>query len=152
MEPFLPAISSSFSLPARLDYPFLYLSLVGSYQVGYTRSHPNTEVKMLRACSVPLCSHRWERQVIYLLFFLFFLSLSDMISLSREISLYPYSITDTYLLVPDVCECCPWPVPFFFFPSLFSFSLFYQNLFICPHSFFYIERFHGVVGYHITFT
>ena len=24
---------------------------------------------MLRACSVPLCSHRWERQVIYLLFF-----------------------------------------------------------------------------------
>ena len=52
------------------DYPFLTLSLVGSYQVGYTRSHPNTEVKMLRACSVPLCSHRWERQVIYLLFFL----------------------------------------------------------------------------------
>ena len=38
---------------------------VGSYQVGYTRSHPNTEVKMLRACSVPLCSRRWERQVIY---------------------------------------------------------------------------------------
>ena len=38
---------------------------VGSYQVGYTRSHLNTEVKMLRACSVPLCSHRWERQVTY---------------------------------------------------------------------------------------
>ena len=28
----------------------LFSSLVGSYQVGYTRSHPNTEVKMLRAC------------------------------------------------------------------------------------------------------
>lgn len=30
----------------------LYMSShsVGSYQVGYTRSHPNTEVKMLRAC------------------------------------------------------------------------------------------------------
>ena len=52
------------------DYPILTLSLVGSYQVGYTRSHPNTEVKMLRACSVPLCSHRWERQVIYLFVFL----------------------------------------------------------------------------------
>ena len=52
------------------DYPFLTLSSVGSYQVGYTRSHPNTEVKMLRACSVPLCSHRWERQVIYLFIFL----------------------------------------------------------------------------------
>ena len=51
-------------------YPFRPLSLVGSYQVGYTRSHPNTEVKMLRACSVPLCSHRWERQVIYLFVFL----------------------------------------------------------------------------------
>ena len=57
--------------PADHDYPFLPLSLVGSYQVGYTRSHPNTEVKMLRACSVPLCSHRWERQVIYL--FVFFI-------------------------------------------------------------------------------
>ena len=44
-----------------LLYPFmswvfclecLYMSShsVGSYQVGYTRSHPNTEVKMLRAC------------------------------------------------------------------------------------------------------
>ena len=52
------------------DYPFLSLSSVGSYQVGYTRSHPNTEVKMLRACSVPLCSHRRERQVIYLFVFL----------------------------------------------------------------------------------
>ena len=51
------------------DYPFLTLSSVGSYQVGYTRSHPNTEVKMLRVCSVPLCSHRWERQVIYLFYF-----------------------------------------------------------------------------------
>ena len=61
----------SHSYPDRCHiYPFLTLSLVGSYQVGYTRSHPNTEVKMLRACSVPLCSHRWERQVIYLLFFL----------------------------------------------------------------------------------
>ena len=58
--------------PADHDYPFLPLSLVGSYQVGYTRSHPNTEVKMLRACSVPLCSHRWERQVIYLLFFFYY--------------------------------------------------------------------------------
>ena len=56
--------------PADHDYPFLPLSLVGSYQVGYTRSHPNTEVKMLRACSVPLCSHRRERQVIYLFVFL----------------------------------------------------------------------------------
>ena len=56
--------------PADHDYPFLPLSLVGSYQVGYTRSHPNTEVKMLRACSVPLCSHRRERQVIYLFIFL----------------------------------------------------------------------------------
>ena len=28
----------------------LIFPLVGSYQVGYTRSHPNTEVKMLRAC------------------------------------------------------------------------------------------------------
>ena len=56
-----------------VDYPFLPLSLVGSYQVGYTRSHLNTEVKMLRACSVPLCSHRRERQVIYL--FVFFISI-----------------------------------------------------------------------------
>ena len=56
----------------RHDYPILSLSLVGSYQVGYTRSHPNTEVKMLRACSVPLCSHRWERQVIYLFVFLLY--------------------------------------------------------------------------------
>ena len=55
-----------------LDYVFLFFISVGSYQVGYTRSHPNTEVKMLRACSVPLCSHRWERQVIYL--FVFFLT------------------------------------------------------------------------------
>ena len=30
--------------------PFSFLLSVGSYQVGYTRSHPNTEVKMLRAC------------------------------------------------------------------------------------------------------
>ena len=57
-------------LPVYHDYPFLSLSSVGSYQVGYTRSHPNTEVKMLRACSVPLCSHRRERQVIYLFIFL----------------------------------------------------------------------------------
>ena len=52
-----------------LDYLFPFFISVGSYQVGYTRSHPNTEVKMLRACSVPLCSHRWERQVIYLFVF-----------------------------------------------------------------------------------
>ena len=58
-------------------YLFLFLISVGSYQVGYTRSHPNTEVKMLRACSVPLCSHRWERQVIYLL--LFFINLIQYI-------------------------------------------------------------------------
>ena len=66
-------LTPSFSLlpDCSHSYPFLTLSLVGSYQVGYTRSHPNTEVKMLRACSVPLCSHRWERQVIYLLFFYF---------------------------------------------------------------------------------
>ena len=62
--------SSLYLSTLRLDYPFHPLSLVGSYQVGYTRSHPNTEVKMLRACSVPLCSHRWERQVIYLFVFL----------------------------------------------------------------------------------
>ena len=53
------------------NYYFLFFISVGSYQVGYTRSHPNTEVKMLRACSVPLCSHRWERKVIYL--FIFFI-------------------------------------------------------------------------------
>ena len=65
------------------DYPILTLSLVGSYQVGYTRSHPNTEVKMLRACSVPLCSHRWERQVIYLfILFLFFIFSLYYVSLS----------------------------------------------------------------------
>ena len=69
------------------DYPFLTLSLVGSYQVGYTRSHPNTEVKMLRACSVPLCSHRWERQVIYLLFFLFFpITIRHDITITRDIT------------------------------------------------------------------
>ena len=64
----------SFFLKDRIDYLFLPLSLVGSYQVGYTRSHPNTEVKMLRACSVPLCSHRRERQVIYL--FNFFIDIN----------------------------------------------------------------------------
>ena len=58
-----------------LKYLFLFLLSVGSYQVGYTRSHPNTEVKMLRACSVPLCSHRWERQVIYLFIFLYYSTL-----------------------------------------------------------------------------
>ena len=72
-------LTPSFSLlpDCSHGYPFLTLSLVGSYQVGYTRSHPNTEVKMLRACSVPLCSHRWERQVIYLL--LFFINLIQYI-------------------------------------------------------------------------
>ena len=63
--------------PTHHDYPFLTLSSVGSYQVGYTRSHPNTEVKMLRACSVPLCSHRRERQVIYL--FNFFRNINTII-------------------------------------------------------------------------
>ena len=62
-----------------LMYLFLFLLLVGSYQVGYTRSHPNTEVKMLRARSVPLCSHRWERRVIYLFDFFLLFSFSPFI-------------------------------------------------------------------------
>ena len=77
-----------------LDYYFCSFLLVGSYQVGYTRSHPNTEVKMLRACSVPLCSHRWERQVIYLLFFLIFpitiITDTTMLILMMP---YPYACT-----------------------------------------------------------
>ena len=69
--PLLSLFSTYTYWPVHHTYLFLLLSLVGSYQVGYTRSHPNTEVKMLRACSVPLCSHRWERQVIYLFVFLY---------------------------------------------------------------------------------
>ena len=147
--------------PTDHDYPFLPLSLVGSYQVGYTRSHPNTEVKMLRACSVPLCSHRRERQVIYLfVFFLIPLSLSPLFFL--------------FLLPSEwVSECvCVW-VPFLFllfpffsspFPSLLSLSLssffaflstplcFLFLLVLSFPSFPFCVWFHGVAGYHITFT
>ena len=74
---------------AHHTYLFCALSLVGSYQVGYTRSHPNTEVKMLRACSVPLCSHRWERQVIYLLFF-FIITITIITDTTMLILMMPY--------------------------------------------------------------
>ena len=111
-----------------LDYYFCSFLLVGSYQVGYTRSHPNTEVKMLRACSVPLCSHRWERQVIYLFAFFFYLI---------------YKIYKIYKR-----ETFPIPCYYFFFRKCDSF------FFIPIYSLFYIyiDWFHGVVGYHITFT
>ena len=93
---------------------------VGSYQVGYTRSHPNTEVKMLRACSVPLCSHRWERQVIYLfIFFGFFLIFAVSYSTCPGVVRFLF-YTRTYwplvlymyrsvLILPDLClsSFCP---------------------------------------------
>ena len=150
MEPFLPVIPSflsPFTPTVRLDYPFRYISSVGSYQVGYTRSHPNTEVKMLRACSVPLCSHRWERQVIYLLFFLIY----------HYHNCHHYTITTTVPILhilsrynctrymPVLVLLCPYALSFLPVSFCFFFDL-------CLFSFFYIERFHGVVGYHITFT
>ena len=104
----------------RLDYPFRYLSSVGSYQVGYTRSHPNTEVKMLRACSVPLCSHRWERQVIYLLFF-FIITITTVITTLPH---YPYSISYPDITVPDICPCWSCSAPTLSPFCLFLFAFF----------------------------
>ena len=86
------------------------------YQVGYTRSHPNTEVKMLRACSVPLCSHRWERQVTYLfpLFFSFFFTFIPLFP-----PLYSLSLSSPVLFPPPSPSLIP-PVPFMcLFPVLF---------------------------------
>ena len=112
----------SHSYPDRCHiYPFLTLSLVGSYQVGYTRSHPNTEVKMLRACSVPLCSHRWERQVIYLFIFFIFLLLYT--------HYYLYSPTVFILLSYCALPACtvafyfPYVFILFFLFLLYSFYL-----------------------------
>ena len=127
-------------------YPFLTLSLVGSYQVGYTRSHPNTEVKMLRACSVPLCSHRWERQVIYLLFF-FIITITIITDTTMLILTMPYPYTCTRY---TYSRCVP--LLFFYFPDICFCFCFLTNLFICLSTHLYTERFHGVVGYHITFT
>ena len=120
-HPFSPLYLSTL----RLDYPFRPLSLVGSYQVGYTRSHPNTEVKMLRACSVPLCSHRWERQVIYLLFFLIFpITIRHDITITRDITVsildHPCLSTCTRCMrvLSLTCAFLLFPVSIFFLPFL----------------------------------
>ena len=107
-----------------LNYRLMFFISVGSYQVGYTRSHPNTEVKMLRACSVPLCSHRWERQVIYL--FVFFIPIhSDY----RYIPYHPYIDTintrdPRHTQYVDDTRC---PLVAFFYHFFF--------LYVCPLSF-----------------
>ena len=108
--PLLSLFSTYTYRPVYHTYLFLFLSLVGSYQVGYTRSHPNTEVKMLRACSVPLCSHRWERQVIYLLFFFIITTTTVITTLSPP--LCPYSISYPDITVPDICllYTCAFPL------------------------------------------
>ena len=75
---------------------------------------------MLRACSVPLCSHRWERQVIYLFIFfanflIFAVSYSTCPGVVRflfytrtywPLVLYMYR---TVLILPDLClsSFCP---------------------------------------------
>ena len=106
-------------LPTHHDYPFLTLSSVGSYQVGYTRSHPNTEVKMLRACSVPLCSHRWERQVIYLFLFfnttLLYNTLQYNTLLYNFIPLIPIPLYSTTMLLLPI----PLSPPLTLLPFLF---------------------------------
>ena len=127
MEPFLPTISlfiSPYSLDHRHGYPFRPLSLVGSYQVGYTRSHPNTEVKMLRACSVPLCSRRWERQVIYLFTFFFFFTFLLFTLLLLLLCYY----TTIYIL-PDFAFFT-FVFSLLFSPAFFTLSFFLYTFFI----------------------
>ena len=132
------------------DYLFMTVSLVGSYQVGYTRSHPNTEVKMLRACSVPLCSHRWERQVIYLfdffliyyyIIYILFLFLTHIhttyIYLCNLQILYKHSIDSLFLVYVCFLYFLLYRLIFLLlYYFLFqSFSIFY---FFCFLYFFYV--------------
>ena len=55
---------------------------------------------MLRACSVPLCSHRRERQVIYLLFFF---SIPDLLLYS------PHTYSPWLYARPKFIPFAPWP-------------------------------------------